>query len=425
MSTYIGDFLAGATVRHAWPSNDSNGASITRSTNGTIAVWKDGGATQSTTGVTDTEDFDSFTGIHAVEIDTTSDTTFYTRGSDFWVMLTGATIDTRAVNTPLFTFSIQNRYVPGLVARGTAQAGSSTTVQLPSGFAYGDDILNGGIVAITGGTGAGQSRPIDDYVGATDTATISPQWATNPDNTSTVEVFATAPASTSNLPDVNVSKFGGTTVTGRDIGLSVLISSGTGTGQLSVTSGVIDANATKMSGTALTARDIGASVLLSSGTGTGQVSLSSGVVSANATQISGDSTAADNLEAALDGTGGVTITAALTGNITGNLTGNITGNLSGSVGSVTGNLGGNVVGTVSITSVALSAAGVDSIFDEVVEGSYTLRHMLRGFSSALLAKSSGQSTTIPVFRDLGDTKNRIVATVDANNNRTAVTLDLT
>lgn len=47
-------------------------------------------------------------------------------------------------------------------------------------------------------------------------------------------------------------------------------------------SGLADANAVKVgptgSGTAQTARDIGASVLLSSGTGTGQVSLSSGYV---------------------------------------------------------------------------------------------------------------------------------------------------
>lgn len=46
--------------------------------------------------------------------------------------------------------------------------------------------------------------------------------------------------------------------------------------------GLVDANAVKLgptgSGTALTARDIGASVLLSVGTGTGQVNLSSGAV---------------------------------------------------------------------------------------------------------------------------------------------------
>lgn len=38
---------------------------------------------------------------------------------------------------------------------------------------------------------------------------------------------------------VNVTKFGGTTVTGRDIGASVLLSSGTGAGQLSLSSGLV------------------------------------------------------------------------------------------------------------------------------------------------------------------------------------------
>lgn len=70
-----------------------------------------------------------------------------------------------------------------------------------------------------------------------------------------------------------------------------------------------------------------------------------GNMKSDAIAVSGDATAADNLEAALDGTGGVTITAAVTGNIT--------GNLSGSVGSVTGNVGGNVVG--SIGSLATQA----------------------------------------------------------------------
>lgn len=54
----------------------------------------------------------------------------------------------------------------------------------------------------------------------------------------------------------------------------------------------------KVTGTAQTARDIGASVLLSSGTGTGQVTLSSGVASANAVQINSDATAAVNQQIA-------------------------------------------------------------------------------------------------------------------------------
>ncbi len=56
-------------------------------------------------------------------------------------------------------------------------------------------------------------------------------------------------------------------------------------------SGLADANVVKLgptgSGTAQTARDIGASVLLSSGTGTGQLDFTSGVVKANVTQFGG------------------------------------------------------------------------------------------------------------------------------------------
>jgi len=55
--------------------------------------------------------------------------------------------------------------------------------------------------------------------------------------------------------------------------------------------GLVDANMVKAgptgAGTALTARDIGASVLLSAGTGTGQLDFTSGIVKSNATQILG------------------------------------------------------------------------------------------------------------------------------------------
>lgn len=59
----------------------------------------------------------------------------------------------------------------------------------------------------------------------------------------------------------------------------------------------------------------------------------------------------------------------------------------------------------------------------VVEGSYTALHYMRLMASALLAKLSGGGTATNTFRDTGDTKNRITATVDADGNRTAVTLD--
>lgn len=79
----------------------------------------------------------------------------------------------------------------------------------------------------------------------------------------------------------------------------------------------------------------------------------------------------------------------------------------------------------AVDANALAADAVDKIIDEVIEGAVTMRQMLRGFAAALLAKASGLDTTTAVYRDIGDTKPRITATVDANGNRSAVTLDLT
>lgn len=109
MSTYLGDFRIGKTIRKMWNSNAIAGESITRATNGTISVYKDGGVTQSTTGVTDTEDFDGLTGVHLVAIDTSADGTFYSAGSEFEVVLSAATIDGKTINATLFSFSLENR----------------------------------------------------------------------------------------------------------------------------------------------------------------------------------------------------------------------------------------------------------------------------------------------------------------------------
>lgn len=114
MTMWLGDFAVGATVDFMWSSNGADGASITRSTNGTINVYKGNGTTQSTAGVTDTEDFDSLTGIHHCRITTASDGTFYAAANNFTVVLSGATIDGKSVNAVLAHFSIQNRYAPSI-----------------------------------------------------------------------------------------------------------------------------------------------------------------------------------------------------------------------------------------------------------------------------------------------------------------------
>lgn len=119
---------------------------------------------------------------------------------------------------------------------------------------------------------------------------------------------------------VDVIKIAGTTQTARDIGASVLLSSGTGTGQLDFTSGVVKANVTQFGGTNATSSGgrpevntshiAGSAVSTSSAQigvnvvnlGGSAVDATSGLINANVKQISGDATAADNLESYTDGT---------------------------------------------------------------------------------------------------------------------------
>jgi hypothetical protein len=174
---------------------------------------------------------------------------------------------------------------------------------------------------------------------------------------------------------------------------------------VSTSSAQLGVNAVNIGGTAQTGRDLGASVLLSSGTGTGQISLSSGAVLLQATQT------------------GVTIpTVTTVGSVTGavgSVTGNVGGNVVGSVGSLTTNN--------DKTGYTLSNTGIDNILDRTagVETSFTLRQALRLILSSAAAKLSGAATTTVKLRDINDTKDRITATVDSDGNRTAITTDVT
>lgn len=193
MAPYLGDFRRSQTVRFQWNSFNSSGASVTRATNGTISVYKDGGTTQTTTGVTDTEDFDTLTGVHDVAIATTD--AFYVPGSDYTVVLSAATIDSQTVNAVLAHFSIENRF-QGEIRKGTAQAGAAGTITLDASASATDDFYNGCLVFLESGTGALQARVISDYTGSSKVANVDRNWVTNPDSTSVFRVFPGSLAST-------------------------------------------------------------------------------------------------------------------------------------------------------------------------------------------------------------------------------------
>lgn len=70
-----------------------------------------------------------------------------------------------------------------------------------------------------------------------------------------------------------------------------------------------------------------------------------------------------------------------------------------------------------------TAPTVDNIWDEVVEGTYTARELMRLISAAMAGKASGGGTGTITFRNLNDTANRIVATVDIDGNRSVMVLN--
>lgn len=111
---YLGDFSVGARVTFNWDTFAAGGASITPSSAGAIRIYKDGGTAErsSAAGITDTRGFDSLAGVHLCSIDTSDNTDagFYAAGSDYSVVLVGATIDgVSGINAVLAAFSIEHR----------------------------------------------------------------------------------------------------------------------------------------------------------------------------------------------------------------------------------------------------------------------------------------------------------------------------
>lgn len=69
--------------------------------------------------------------------------------------------------------------------RGTAQAGTSSTITLASSTSYSEAELQGKRIVTTGGTGPNQCRYIASYNSSTKVATVNEAWDTTPDNTTT------------------------------------------------------------------------------------------------------------------------------------------------------------------------------------------------------------------------------------------------
>lgn len=140
--------------------------------------------------------------------------------------------------------------------------------------------------------------------------------------------------------------------------------------------------------------------------------------------------------AVLDGVGGMTATinAALSGQGTVPGAGGMTATLKAE-GWMSATLAGS--GGCSAQSYAVGFMSCDmkpytelspqalaeSVWAKIIENGFSAQEVMRIMASVMAGKSEGFDANSPVFRDLGDTKDRVSATLDAVGNRTSVTLD--
>lgn len=223
-----------------------------------------------------------------------------------------------------------------------------------------------------------------------------------------------------NVLNVSAKYVGGTLLTARDIGLSVLLSSGTGTGQLDFTSGVVKGNMTQILGTAVstpatagildinlknianaavsaTTAQLGVNVVnINAQTATAAAGVTFPATIASPTNITaGTITTVTNLTnaptsgdftATMKTSIGTAVAASAVASVTGNVGGNVGGNVTGSVGSISGitfpthfasmaiSVGGAV--TVDGTSALTEAYAAQGSAFTLSQGLYAMHQML-------------------------------------------------
>lgn len=434
----FGTVRPGTTLYVPFATYDSNDPTASVTLSGLavtdIEIYKDGGTTQraSDNGYTllDTDgiDFDAVTGIHGFSVNLADNSTagFYSAGSQYWIVVASVTVDAGTINFIAATFRIG--YEDAVLNTTIASLSSQTSFTLTAGPAE-DDALNGCVCCIHDVASAVQCgfAVILDYVGSTKTVTLAAGTTFTAAATDNISIFSPA----------NTRWIGSTSQTARDIGASVLLSPGTGTGQVSLSSGAVTAGSVGSGGItsasfaagAITASAIAADAIdaseLAAGAateiGTAVWATASRTLTAN-TNLN-DPTAAAIADAVWDEARAGHVSAGSFGEGVASVQGGVTG----SVGSIaTGGITASSFGAGAVNAAALATDAATEVANAVaaitIEGSLDMIKAIKLILAAAAGKVSGADGLTVTIRDTTDTYNRIVATVDQYGNRSSVTL---
>ena len=434
----FGTVRPGTTLYVPFATYDSNDPTASVTLSGLavtdIEIYKDGGTTQraSDNGYTllDTDgiDFDAVTGIHGFSVNLADNSTagFYSAGSQYWIVVASVTVDAGTINFIAATFRIG--YEDAVLNTTIASLSSQTSFTLTAGPAE-DDALNGCVCCIHDVASAVQCgfAVILDYVGSTKTVTLAAGTTFTAAATDNISIFSPA----------NTRWIGSTSQTARDIGASVLLSPGTGTGQVSLSSGAVTAGSVGSGGItsasfavgAITASAIAAGALDTSELAAGAATEIGTAVWASASRTLtantnlNDPTAAAIADAVWDEARVGHVSAGSFGEGVASVQGGVTG----SVGSVaTGGITASSFGAGAVNAAALATDAATEVANAVaaitIEGSLDMIKAIKLILAAAAGKVSGADGLTVTIRDTTDTYNRIVATVDQYGNRSSVTL---
>lgn len=390
-----GDVAAGSTVQIPFSTNAVAGESVTIATNGNIRIYKGSSTTErsSSSGVTFSEDFDSMTGAHMVAIDLSDndDAGFYAAGNNYFVVLQGATIDGKAINSWIGAFSIENRSALRPTTAGR-------TLDVTAGGAAGVDwgnVENKTTSNDLSGTTISTSQAVASVSGAVGSVTGNVGGNVSG---SIGSLANQAKADVNAEVDSALADYDAPTKAELDSGLDALPTAAENRAEM-------DSNSTQLAAIVGDTNE-----LQTDWANGGRLDL---ILDARASQSSVDDLPTNSeLTTALGGLNDLDATEVQTA---------AAAALTAYDPPTKAELDS---GLDALPTAAENAAALMDLSNGV-ETSITPRQALRLILAAAAGKLSGAATTTITIRNVGDSKDRITATVDENGNRSAVTLDAT
>jgi len=252
------------------------------------------------------------------------------------------------------------------VNEGLARGGTLNTITLNSNASNYDDAYEDQVIFLRSGTGEDQNGLVVSYDGTTKIATLLDNWRVIPSGDTG---YVMLPNYIHAVADVNVVQVSGVPVGPSNyVDANVIYASGVPVGP----SNYVDANVIYVSGVPVgPSPQVDANVIYVSGVPVGP----SPQVDANIIKVSGEPVSINDF----------------------------------------------VGEAASLTTDAIATA----VWNSVIESGYTADETMKIMLSSLAGKLSGAGGTTIRIRDVNDTKDRIVAVVDADGNRATITLDAT